>query len=136
MRDGVRRPSPGGPRQLLAAHGAGEACYNCHTLDEKEADLGTSMINKQGRTFPNIKLHDGLPPAQTPENLGCTFCHNDNGHTDRMKPALTHFQGRTSFHPVGYAFEGAGEREHERRVPEHLRLRDARRTRLRRLPRP
>ncbi|HWR97571.1 MAG TPA: hypothetical protein VN317_04045, partial [Candidatus Methanoperedens sp.] len=92
----------------LAAHDAGESCYNCHTLDEVQGDPNTSLINKLSRTFPLIKKYDGLPPAQTPANLGCTYCHNDNGHADRMKPALADFQGRTSFHPVGFDFRGAG----------------------------
>jgi len=96
------------PLPAVAAHNAGEVCYGCHTLDVNEGDPGTSLINKLSRTFPRIKDYDGLPPASTPENLGCTYCHNDNGRTDKMLPALTHFQGRTSFHPVGRIFVGAG----------------------------
>ncbi|HEY5998073.1 MAG TPA: hypothetical protein VI078_02060, partial [bacterium] len=96
------------PQRASAAHDAGESCYNCHTLDERESDPGTSAINRLTRTFPNIKQYDGLPPGQVPQHLGCTFCHNDNGHTDRMKPALSHFKGRTSFHPVGFSFAGRG----------------------------
>ena len=92
------------PPAALAAHNAGDSCYNCHTLDEDEGDAGTSYINELSRTLPRIKDYDGLPANQAPANLGCTYCHDDNGRTDRMKPAITHFQGRTSFHPVGYDF--------------------------------
>ena len=96
------------PVPVFAAHDTGEACYNCHTLDINEGDPNTSYINKLSRTFPRIKDYDGLPSTSAPANLGCTYCHNDNGRTDKMLPALTHFQGRTSFHPVGYNFNGAG----------------------------
>ncbi len=76
-------------------------CSSCHTLDASEGDANTSYISSNARTFPQIKAYDGQTPA--PKYLGCTFCHylNDNA---TMKPALGHFQGKLSFHPVGYNF--------------------------------
>ena len=122
------------PPAAFAAHDGGESCYNCHTLDESEGDANSSYINKLSRTFPRIKDYDGLPADQTPANLGCTYCHNDNGNATAMKTAITHFQGRTSFHPVGYNF--SRRQRNDQRVPQHVRLGHRQRAGLRRLPRP
>jgi hypothetical protein len=97
----------GSPPTVDAAHypasGDDSVCSACHTLDATEGDANTSYISSSARTFPQIKANDGLPSTSTPQYLGCTFCHylNDN---PAMKPVLGHFQGRLSFHPVGYNF--------------------------------
>ena len=79
-------------------------CSVCHTLDAAEGDANTSYINSSARTFPLIKAYDGLASNQTPEYLGCTFCHYLNEANTVMKPVLNHFQGKLSFHPVGVNF--------------------------------
>ncbi len=85
------------------ASGDDSNCSSCHTLDVNEGDANTSYISSAARTFPQIKAYDGLPSNQAPAYLGCTFCHFQNDNTT-MRPALNHFQGRLSSHPVGVDF--------------------------------
>ena len=88
-------------------------CAVCHTLDAAEGDANTSYISSSARTFPLIKAYDGLASNQTPQYLGCTFCHYMNDANTSMRPVLNHFQGKLSFHPVGYNFNTRTETNNE-----------------------
>ena len=99
------------PSNVRAAHyfPEGRGCYACHSLDQQEAEDGTSLIASVSRTMPLMKLYNG---GSAPANFGCTYCHNSPANT-AMRDALSHFGPKASKHPVGYDFWGAGESNNE-----------------------
>ena len=81
----------------------GNGCSSCHTLKSSEVAPDTSYIIAASRTFPEMKSANG---GVTPNNLGCTYCHNRMTGSAKMKGALMHFSGQRSQHPVGRTFTG------------------------------